>query len=97
MCYETQDHSKVETCLGSHRAKFREMEQDLELDCVKIQFCFNFTHMVFPCKAEALLEYLKLSTQLNAFLDSSQTAQQLAVLSLWRAVSLSFESQFVHS
>lgn len=52
--------------------------------------------MDFPCKAKALLEHLKLSTQLNAFLDSSQTAQQLAVLSLWRAVSLSFESQFVH-
>lgn len=57
---------------------------------------FYFTHMDFPCKAKGLLEYLKLSTQLNPFLDSAQTAQQLAVLSLWRAVTLSFESQFVH-
>lgn len=95
VCYKTHDHSKVESWLGSLGAKFREMEQDKEFNCVKT-LLFYFTHMDFPCKAKGLLEYLKSSTQLNPFLDSTQTAQQLAVLCLWRAVTLSFESQFVH-
>lgn len=65
----------------------------LHEDCIQIYFTYTFT---FSCKAKPVLVYLKLSTRLKAFLDSSQIAQQLAVLFFWRAVSLSFESQLFH-
>lgn len=41
VCCEIQDHSKVESWLGSLGAKFREMEQEKEFNCVKTLFCFT--------------------------------------------------------
>lgn len=57
VCYEIQDHSKVESWLGSLGAKFREMEQDKEFNCVKTLFCFTLHTWIFPVK---LKDYLNI-------------------------------------